>query len=154
MPQSAFTILGNGIVNEFQSECIVSEGFDPLTELKFPRFLKFNGLWDTGASHSAISTKVVEDLNLKPIGKSTVVHAAGQHLVDVFMINIVLPNSIAFPMIRASNLVLTGMDILIGMDIINQGDFAITNLNGISKMSFAIPSSRNIDFMNVNDLGF
>jgi len=82
------------------------------------------------------------------------VHAAGQYLVDVFMINIVLPNSIAFPMIRASNLVLTGMDILIGMDIINQGDFAITNLNGISKMSFAIPSSRNIDFMNVNDLGF
>ena len=67
MPQSAFTILGNGIVNAFQSECIVSEGFDPLTELKFPRFLKFNGLWDTGASHSAISTKVVEDLSCVPI---------------------------------------------------------------------------------------
>ena len=153
MPKSALTIIGNGRVNEFQSECIVSEGFDPSTEARFPQFLKYNGLWDTGASHSAISDRVVEVLRLKPIGKSTVVHAAGQHLVDLFMINLVLPDSIAFPMITVSKLVLTGTDILIGMDIINQGDFAITHRNGNSKMSFAIPSSRDIDFVKENNSG-
>jgi len=70
------------------------------------------------------------------------------------MINIVLPNSIAFPIIRESYLVLTGMDISIGMDIINQGDFAITNLNGISKICFSIPSSRAIDFTKVKAINY
>ena len=35
---------------------------------------------------------------------------------------------------------------LIGMDIITLGDFAITNLNGQTVMSFRLPSSGRIDF--------
>ena len=40
-----------------------------------------------------------------------------------------------------------GAEILIGMDIINQGDFAVTNLNGITKFSFRVPSTAHLDFV-------
>lgn len=37
-------------------------------------------------------------------------------------------------------------DVLIGMDIINQGDFAITNQNDKTMLSFRMPSRESIDF--------
>ena len=40
-----------------------------------------------------------------------------------------------------------GADVLIGMDIINEGDFAVTNLNGRTKFSFRVPSQADIDFV-------
>jgi hypothetical protein len=36
---------------------------------------------------------------------------------------------------------------IIGMDIIRRGDFAITNANGKTKMSFRMPSLKAIDFV-------
>ena len=41
---------------------------------------------------------------------------------------------------------LRGYDVLIGMDIIGLGDFAITHLEGDTKFSFRIPSQADIDF--------
>ena len=40
-----------------------------------------------------------------------------------------------------------GFDVLIGMDIITKGDFAITNPDGTTKFSFRIPSQADIDFV-------
>lgn len=40
-----------------------------------------------------------------------------------------------------------GADILIGMDVINRGDFAVTNVGGITKFSFRVPSEAHIDFV-------
>jgi hypothetical protein len=37
--------------------------------------------------------------------------------------------------------------VLIGMNIINKGDFAITNFQGKTTMSFRIPSKQKIDFV-------
>jgi hypothetical protein len=37
-------------------------------------------------------------------------------------------------------------DIIIGMDIITQGDFAITNFGGNTFFSFRMPSIQTIDF--------
>ena len=39
------------------------------------------------------------------------------------------------------------VDILIGMDIISQGEFAITASQGNTKFSFQIPSTHDIDYM-------
>ena len=41
----------------------------------------------------------------------------------------------------------SGGDVLIGMDIISQGDFAVTNHGGITKFSFRMPSVTHIDFV-------
>ena len=37
-------------------------------------------------------------------------------------------------------------DVIIGMDVICKGDFAITNLNGKTTFSFRIPSEKEIVF--------
>ena len=42
---------------------------------------------------------------------------------------------------------ITGTDVLIGMDIISQGDFAITASQGETKFTFQIPSTHDIDFV-------
>ncbi len=42
---------------------------------------------------------------------------------------------------------LTGCDVLIGMDIINLGDFALTNLDDVTVLSFQMPSANHIDFV-------
>ena len=38
-------------------------------------------------------------------------------------------------------------DVLIGMDIISRGDFAITHPGGRTKFSFRVPSQADIDFV-------
>ena len=45
--------------------------------------------------------------------------------------------------------VLEGCDLLIGMDIINLGDFAITNKDGVTMLSFIMPSLNHIDFVKL-----
>ena len=44
----------------------------------------------------------------------------------------------------------TGADVLIGMDIMKIGDFAVTNHNGRTVFSFKVPSMESIDFVNKN----
>jgi len=41
-------------------------------------------------------------------------------------------------------------DILIGMDIISQGDFAITNHNNKTMFSFRMPSMLDLDFVQMD----
>ncbi len=40
-----------------------------------------------------------------------------------------------------------GFEVLIGMDIINKGDLAITHVGGKSCMSFRLPTCQQIDFV-------
>jgi len=44
-----------------------------------------------------------------------------------------------------------GSDVLIGMDVITQGDFAITNKDGMTTFSFRTPSLITIDFGQATD---
>lgn len=39
-----------------------------------------------------------------------------------------------------------GIDVLIGMDVISKGDFAISNYNGKTQFSFRIPSQNDVDY--------
>ena len=47
---------------------------------------------------------------------------------------------------------LQGIDVLIGMDIINRGDFAVSNRNGATSFSFRIPSVEDFDFAAEDNL--
>jgi hypothetical protein len=72
----------------------------------------------------------------------------GSKLAPVFLVNIGLPNRVAIPELPVTLGELTGADVLIGMDIIGQGDFAVTHPNGNTKFSFRMPSLADIDFVN------
>ena len=87
------------------------------------------------------------------IGTTEVHHANGKDTVDVYLASIYLPNRIAIPIIRVNEAKLIGADILIGMDIIRQGDFAISNFNGITQFSFRMPSLMHIDLTKLDQRG-
>jgi hypothetical protein len=116
---------------------------DPL-----PQGKTYQALYDTGATNSSISPKVVADLQLAEIG-ATKVHVGGGTLTTTsHLVNIALPNKVMCAMFRVAQVALHGgIDVLIGMDIIGSGDFSVTNHNGNTTFSFCCPSRREIDFV-------
>jgi hypothetical protein len=73
--------------------------------------------------------------------------ASGTDIVPTFYVSIGLPNKIVIPVLQVTQGVLTGTDVLVGMDIINSGDFAVTNRDGKTVFSFRMPSVECIDFV-------
>ena len=45
-----------------------------------------------------------------------------------------------------------GLGVLIGMDIITAGDFAVSNYNGTTMFSFRIPSQKKTDYVAETNL--
>jgi hypothetical protein len=105
-------------------------------------------IWDTGAMRTVITQKVVNDLSLCVFGYQKIAGVgatrdATEHYVDVW-----LPNRVSIEGISVLKGGLPGqIDVLIGMDIITLGDFAITNVGGKTVMSYRFPSMRTIDFV-------
>jgi hypothetical protein len=117
---------------------------------------QYTAIWDTGATNSVITKKVVEDLNLKPINVVKTNHAGGTSMANVYLVNIALPNGVMAGQIKVTEAQLTENEdiaeseqnrVLIGMDIIGGGDFAVTNFENKTTMSFRIPSAKMIDFI-------
>jgi predicted aspartyl protease len=98
-------------------------------------------LWDTGAMVSAITPSIAKGMNLIPINRVKVNGVNNSSLADVVKISIGLPNQFILKEINVlvCNLV-SGVDMLIGMDIIQLGDFSISNGDGKTLFSFAMPS--------------
>jgi predicted aspartyl protease len=146
-PQS-FTIEYSGLVNMLKSECGICKGYNPRTDTgEHPQVESFLALWDTGATGSVITKNVVDKLGLIPTGFTKVYHANGDCTVNTYLINILLPNKVGFHSLRVTEGVLNGADVLIGMDIIARGDFAISNSNGKTKFTFQIPATHDFDFV-------
>jgi predicted aspartyl protease len=109
---------------------------------------KYKALFDTGATHSSVSPKVVADLNLTSIGATNVGVGGGTLTTTSHLVNIGFPNRVMFQMVRVAKVAVhQGIDVLIGMDIISQGDFAVTNHGGKTTFSFCCPSRKEIDFV-------
>lgn len=143
----AFTIKADGLLRALVTEVFISEAHDPKIQAP-PTLKKFLGIWDTGATHTMITKNVVSECNLAPTGRVMVQTAGGSQQVLTYFVNIGLPNMVQIPQIRVSEGILDGdADVLIGMDIISHGDFAITNKNGETTFSFRIPSITEIDFV-------
>lgn len=111
-------------------------------------------IWDTGASGTVITQKVVDYLGLEPTG-FTRVHTASQQNVDTptFLVDVVLQNGVRITNVNAPlGVIIDGIDVLIGMDIITLGDFAVTNFNGNTCMSFRVPSLHQIDYLEESEI--
>lgn len=109
---------------------------------------EFVALWDTGATAMVISPKIIGALGLAPSGVRRVHYADGTaRNMPRFLVNIRLPNRVTFQGWPATLGNPAGADVLIGMDIIGKGDFAVTNGDGRTTFSFRIPSQATIDFV-------
>jgi hypothetical protein len=65
----------------------------------------------------------------------------------MYDVNIVLPNLVHVPNLAVTKGDFSDIDLIVGMDIITLGDFAVTSFGGVTKFSFRVPSLRHIDFV-------
>ena len=106
-----------------------------------------DAIWDTGATGSVITQAVVDNLGIEPI-TMTMVHGVGsEELSPVFLVDFYLPMGVCVRGLNVTLGKLLGAEALIGMDVIVNGDFAVTNYGGKTKMSFRVPSLADIDFV-------
>jgi hypothetical protein len=93
---------------------------------------------------SVITPKIFKALNLTPFNRVRVYGVNNTSIADVVKISVRLPNKVLVDEINATVCGLTpGIDMLIGMDIILSGDFAISNAGGQTLFTFAIPPFEN-----------
>lgn len=143
---SAFTLKSNAILNMLTTDTLILSKYRNNDEAYTPKMWK--GLWDTGASRSSITQRIVDDLALIPIGQTNVSTANGIVPVNTYLVDIGLPNGVTIRNVTSSCCDLgEDIDILIGMDIIKHGDFSITNVNGKTTFSFRTPSIQEIDYV-------
>ncbi|MBI4382812.1 MAG: SEC-C domain-containing protein [Nitrospinae bacterium] len=70
----------------------------------------------------------------------------GTKHVPLYKMCIYIPNGVYFDSVHVTEGEIAGGDVLIGMDIISKGDFAVTNKENTTVFSFRIPSLEHIDF--------
>lgn len=147
-PLKSFTIEYNGLAECLSTQCGISKAYSHVYQPDVipPDFVEFHALWDTGAMRSVVSKEVVRILGLIPIGQAKVYHTNGISIVKTYLIDILLPNAIGFSTVLVTEGMLGDTDVLIGMDVISKGDFAVTGNSGKTKFSFQVPSTHDIDF--------
>ena len=104
-------------------------------------------VWDTGSTNTVISMKIVKALGLRPIGEAIVGSFGGGSTSSLYLVDIGLPTKdvvLELEVIGSEDM--EDYDILIGMDIINYGDMAITNKGDKTTFAFRIPSTEEICF--------
>ncbi len=108
--------------------------------------IEAHAIWDTGATSSLVTPQIANALQLLPFQKAKVSTPSGSHDADVYQINLYLPNKVIVPNIKVLSGVPANCDMLIGMDVIGLGDFAVSNYGGKTTFSFRVPSYSEIDF--------
>ena len=140
---------------DLKTVCNVSAVWVPNSGQPKPARKPFEALWDTGAQVSVVSQSVVSSCGLVASGIQTIrgVGDIPQRTLT-FLVDIELPNKVVVTGLRVALSDLPGADILIGMDIIRSGDFAVTNFRGTTTFSFRLPSIGHIDFVPESNLSF
>jgi hypothetical protein len=141
----SFTYSAQGLLRSLISQVWVGPAF--VTGTQTPPVKQYMGIWDTGATSSVITEKIVTECGLKQIGITEAHGADGKYLAEVYLISLSLPNAVGWASITVTKGKLgPGCDMLVGMDVIGQGDFAVTNHRGQTCFSYRYPSAEKIDF--------
>lgn len=144
----AFTTYNDGLATQLKNSVTACYGEKAVNAL---------ALWDTGATTTCISSKVVDDLGLVPTGKMNIKTPSGETQVNTYLIDIILPNKVRMASVDVcdSEIGNQGIDVLIGMNIILMGDFAVSNYNGKTVFTFRYPSRETTDYakeVNIENL--
>ena len=143
----AFTLKENMVVDRLETPVLLDSRIRDCSIAVDPN-KKWRGVWDTGAKTSSVHKRIVNELGLYAVNDWTMQTANGIAIVTTYFVDITLPNNVMVSniLVSASDLG-DETDVLIGMDIISQGDFSISNVNGSTTFSFRIPSVKEIDYV-------
>lgn len=133
---SKYTQLSNKLINEVN---VIYSGKSTMVKAQ----------WDTGASSSCISHDVVSQLSLTPTGVKYIQTPSGLSQVNTYLIDVILPNDVYVNdlVVCDSEIGAQGIGMLVGMDVINLGDFAVSNYAGQTVFSFRIPSQKTTNYV-------
>jgi predicted aspartyl protease len=145
----AFTIKYQGRVNRLITLVEVLAPFDPTKGETAGKAISIKALWDTGATGSVITAATASALGLTSVGQVTMDHAGGSSQSNRYLVNIMLPNrvNVIGALVSECGSIAGDVGGIIGMDIIARGDFSVTNVNGLTCMSFRLPSIETIDYV-------
>lgn len=140
-----FTTWGTGRLRVLKNDVGVTATNPSAPVLDTPLNLK--AVWDTGATGTVVTSAVVAQCGLVQTGMARVETANGAAVKPTYIIDLYLPNRVCVPGVRVTEGDLPADDdLLIGMDIIGEGDFVVTNFEGKTVFSFRMPSQGIIDF--------
>ena len=147
MSEKIFTIKG---IPSGRRAIVIDVDLSFSTEIEGERrtvSLKPRALIDTGAFSSCISTRLVKACRMESVSVVEMISAQGASLTSLYEVCITLPNEIRFegiPVMEISGS--KNFDVIIGMDILNRCDFAVTNENGETCFSLRYPATGHLDF--------
>jgi hypothetical protein len=145
----AITIRAEHLLNRIISPVTVQQSAAFCLRRNIPvKPLDVRAMWDTGSKLTCVSTKIARYLDLKKVDSLELTSIHGSDISNVYLVDIILPDGITIANVTAAEID-SGeeFEILIGMNIISLGDFAITNNNGETVFSFRLPTANlPIDF--------
>lgn len=113
-----------------------------------PNEISMVAKWDTGAYMSCIPAKAVKELLLEPKGIETTRGTFGEEEIsNTYHINLTITGGYTFRDLRVIGLSDDNPTeyMLIGMDVISQGDFLFSGHGG-GVFSFRVPSTETVSF--------
>jgi len=153
-PARAITLYGNGLARELYNNVWVSNASKTAISSDEEEFggVECKGVWDTGATNSVISERLVNRLELPVISEIPTSGVNGTFITTLHVVDLWLPNQILIPRLQVSKGILEEEDVLIGMDVITQGDFAISNYEGKTVFTYRVPSVAVADYVKLAQL--
>ena len=102
---------------------------------------------------SVIDWRVVEECHPPQVSVAAVKTVHGTEEMPIHVIDLEISNDVQVPALEVIAGDIGDADVLIGMDVITLGDFAVTNADGFTQFSFRTPSQEHIDFVAEIDQG-
>ena len=97
----------------------------------------FSAVWDTGSSCTVISLQLAKKLGFEKVGETIQCTVNGNRTAGVYMCDVILGENLIFNDLEIYDGNFHSCEFLIGMDIINKGNFSINNDGGSTVMKFS-----------------
>lgn len=121
------------------SECSVYKWSDFEAGQRPEKMIKVDcALWDTGSTKTLVSKRVIDALGLKSIGKCEVEGYDGVSEEDLYIVHVGLPTHDVVLDVTVTETSGQSYDVVLGMDIINKGDFCILQKEGKTEFTFEL----------------
>ncbi|MBQ0073928.1 MAG: retroviral-like aspartic protease family protein [Prevotella sp.] len=129
--------------NKIVSPCTIDVGRYARKGNSNENVIEANALWDTGATVTVVSELMVHRLGLVPTDFMKVAGYDGRTQIrNVYKIDLAFSDSMRFVKLNVIDAPLITTDILLGMDVIAQGDLMFVHDENQKRLSFSIKSEQ------------
>ena len=118
--------------------------YTPGKPLPASPYITDNAMWDTGASLSAISRKLIDALHLEPYGQAMVSSLHEAKLEDTYLVHLLLPTMDTILDVECTVAHTDDYDFVCGMNVIGYGDFFVSSFQDKTSVAIRIPSKEKV----------